>query len=65
MPKVRPPRMFNVMLQVYPENNSKPYMIIETVITSEGMRTRIRGGRYASKLEALSHADWLEGEFNA
>lgn len=36
----------------------RPYFIIERVATSDGVRTRVCDGFWASKKEAQDHCDW-------
>lgn len=49
-----PRQTYAAFRQMYPEGNSRPYKILETYETSEGSRSRICSGNYASIDDAIA-----------
>lgn len=50
---------FGAFRQMFPEGNPRPYKILETYQTSEGLRSRICSGNYASIDEAIAAIEKL------
>ncbi|MBY3333771.1 hypothetical protein HFN98_24585 [Rhizobium laguerreae] len=57
--------LIQVMKIVSPEDVPRPYRIVETFVTSEGMRSRICSGSYATLGEAEFQRETLEKIVNA
>jgi hypothetical protein len=56
--------LIKVMKIVVPDDEPRPYRLIETFVTSEGMRTRVCSGAFASFEEADLRRKELEAVVN-
>ncbi len=52
--------IIQIMKQEYPTGAHRPYRLIETYVTSEGMRSRICSGAFATLGEAEFQRETLE-----
>lgn len=52
--------MIQIMKIVAPEGVPKPYRLVETIVTSEGMRSRVCSGCWETMREAEFQRETLE-----
>ncbi|WP_065091478.1 hypothetical protein [Rhizobium leucaenae] len=57
--------LIQIMKLVSPTDEPRPYRLVETYVTSEGMRTRVCSGAFATLGEAEFQRETLEKIVNA
>jgi hypothetical protein len=62
MKKITTRRAFMLVKQVWPETG-RPYRVLEHFLTSDGFRTRITNGTYASEAEAMEDIKLKEARY--